>query len=628
MTDVRSISYGAKGFSAGGPRSWIAKRYRTASLSLRAMTFSMMLAVAVVPIAVFYDWVGRTSFENEIQQVDESHLIIAKNLSSTLSRYAGDALAVFKFVLSNPNDTEGYPRLLRMFDICHVALLDADNRLVSLVAGENSHKKGLPSAEMIAELRDLTAGKPGEIVVSGIRQNDDGSHFFIAQLMADGGLAVAPWSPRYVRELQKSIAFGELGHSMMVDHEGRVVAHPNAEWQRIGKDASKLSVVQAMLAGKTGVMQFYSPPMDADMIAGYTYVPETGWGVMVPQPIRELEVRADAVKETALYISALVVTLSVIVGLLFSKLLAAPIISFATTARRIAKGDFSARVGTLPRYTPTEIGALAHSFDEMAEELQEKNAQLTKNLHMEKRLSNERAVLLAEAQRAYAMKSQFVSTISHELRTPLTSIRGSVDLVLSGHLGPLSPKAESMLSVGKRNVGRLLSLVNDILDFSSLDSGQLPLNLAPVPAAQILAETVEANAPFSRVSAVELHADVPDVAFKVLADDSRIQQVFSNLISNAVKFSHEGSSVEISADSQDGFGVFRVTDHGIGISEEFRPRLFDRFTQEDSSDTRQVGGTGLGLAITKAIVENHGGTLDYETEIGVGTTFWFTIPLA
>jgi signal transduction histidine kinase len=149
-----------------------------------------------------------------------------------------------------------------------------------------------------------------------------------------------------------------------------------------------------------------------------------------------------------------------------------------------------------------------------------------------------------------------------------------------------------------------------------------------VSAAQILSETVEANTPFSRVSKVSLNADLPGAAFDVLADDNRIQQVFSNLISNAVKFSHEGGSVEISAEMQDGFGVFRIKDHGIGISEEFRPRLFDRFTQEDSSDTRRVGGTGLGLAISKAIVENHGGTLDFESEVGVGTTFWFTIPLA
>lgn len=628
MTDVRSASYEASALGAARPGNWFIGMFRNWTFSLRAMTFSMMLAVAVVPIVVFYDWVARTSMENEIKQVDESHLIIAKNLSSTLSRYTRDTFAVFEFVLNNQSDHVGYPKLLKMFNICQVMVLDADNALVSNVAGANGHVKGPPSAGIIAEIRRLAAAKPGKVVVSGIRQGPDGSHFFIGKELQDGQIAIAPWSPNYVQKLQKSIAFGELGHSMMVDHEGLVVAHPNAEWQRINKDASKLSVVQAMLAGETGVMQFYSPPMDADMIAGYTSVPETGWGVMVPQPIRELEARADEVKATALYISALVVGLAAFVGLWFSKLLAAPIISLATTARRLATGDFSARVDTLPRYAPTEIGALSSIFDEMAADLQRKNDQLTESLTHEKQLSQERATLLAEARHAYEMKSQFVSTISHELRTPLTSIRGAVDLVLSGHLGPLGPKAESMLAVGQRNVGRLLTLVNDILDFSRLESGQLALHLAPVSAAQTLADAVEANTPFARDSDVTLVAHPPAPGFDVLADTNRIQQVLSNLVSNAVKFSHAGNKVEISAEIDGDMGVFRIKDHGIGISEDFQPRLFDRFTQEDSSDTRRVGGTGLGLAISKAIVENHGGTLAFETEINVGTTFSFTLPLA
>ena len=592
------------------------------------MTFAMMLAVAVVPIIVFYNWVGRTSFENELKQVDENHLTIARNLSSTLSRFTVDAFAVFEFVLAEDTGSNGYTKLLRKFDICYVMLLDPENQLVDGVRGGKEHEQVMPTAETIAELRGLAAAKPGQIVVSGVRQHNNKSHFFIAKQLEDGNIAIAPWSANYVLKLQKSIAFGELGHSMMVDHNGLVVAHPNPEWQRINKDASKLSVVQAMLAGKTGVMQFYSPPMDADMIAGFTQVPETGWGVMVPQPIRELEARADTIQDAAFYISALVVALAAIVGLSFSRLLAAPIISLGSSVRGIAGGNFSARVGALPTYTPLEIKRLAQNFDAMAEDLEKKKNLLDKILHHEKQLSSERAVLLAEAQRANAAKSQFVSTISHELRTPLTSIRGSVDLVLSGSLGALPPKMENMLSLGKKNVDRLLLLVNDILDFGSLDSGQMTMSMEPMSAAKTISDAVEANAPFSSLSQIELVPILPAEPYEVLIDGNRIQQVLSNLISNAVKFSKQGNKVEISTEIEGGFGVFRVKDYGIGISEEFRPKLFERFTQEDSSDTRSVGGTGLGLAISKAIVENHGGTLEFESEFGVGTTFVFTLPLA
>jgi signal transduction histidine kinase len=593
------------------------------------MTFWMMLFVAAVPTAIFYSWVSRTSLEAEISQVDESHLVVAKNLSLALSRYSRDAISVFDFVVSHSEEgMASYPKLLPMFDIGEVLLLDPDNQLILKLTIGEEHTEVTLDPNIIAELRLLTAAEPGEIVVSGLRQYDGAPHFFIAQLLADGTIALAPWSTRYVIELQQSIAVGELRLSMVLDHQGLVVAHPNPEWQRVSKDASGLSVVQAMLDGKTGVMHYYSPTMDADMIASYTYVPRTGWGVVIPQPMRELEAHAEAIKTSALYISALVITLSAIVGLLFSKHLTRSIVVLVGSAKRVARGDFSARLESLPRYTPYEMTNLAHSFDEMTDDIRKMNGQLTQSLLAERTLSNERAHLLAEAERANAAKSEFVATISHELRTPLTSIKGSIDLVQSGHLGALSSKAEKMLAVGQKNLGRLLSLVNDILDFSSLDAGQSKPDRLRLSADQILSDALDVNSPFildREVTLVHIPTTVP---FDVLVDERQVQQVMSNLISNAVKFSAKAGVVEVSTEIEGDFGVFRVKDCGVGISEKFWSTVFDRFTQEDGSDTRKAGGSGLGLAIAKSIVENHGGTIYFETELGVGTTFSFTVPLA
>lgn len=598
-------------------------------LNLRAMTFWMMLFVAALPTAIFYSWVSRTSLEAEISQVDESHLVVAKNLSLALSRYSRDAISVFDFVVSHSEEgMASYPKLLPMFDIGEVLLLDPDNQLILKLTIGEEHTEVTLDPNIIAELRLLTAAEPGEIVVSGLRQYDGAPHFFIAQLLADGTIALAPWSTRYVIELQQSIAVGELRLSMVLDHQGLVVAHPNLEWQRVSKDASGLSVVQAMLDGKTGVMHYYSPTMDADMIASYTYVPRTGWGVVIPQPMRELEAHAEAIKTSALYISALVITLSAIVGLLFSKHLTRSIVVLVGSAKRVARGDFSARLESLPRYTPYEMTNLAHSFDEMTDDIRKMNGQLTQSLLAERTLSNERAHLLAEAERANAAKSEFVATISHELRTPLTSIKGSIDLVQSGHLGALSSKAEKMLAVGQKNLGRLLSLVNDILDFSSLDAGQSKPDRLRLSADQILSDALDVNSPFildREVTLVHIPTTVP---FDVLVDERQVQQVMSNLISNAVKFSAKAGVVEVSTEIEGDFGVFRVKDCGVGISEKFWSTVFDRFTQEDGSDTRKAGGSGLGLAIAKSIVENHGGTIYFETELGVGTTFSFTMPLA
>ncbi|WP_120503848.1 ATP-binding protein [Sulfitobacter mediterraneus] len=627
MTDARYIPT-ASGF-AGSPSKDDAKQlFRPRQMNLRTLSFLMMLAIAVLPVSVFYSWVGRTAFDNELKRVDENHLIIAKNLSSTLSRYSADAIAVFEGALTQNSDENSYGRLLNKFDICKVLFFNEHDDLLSQVGRQQASDQEIPSSEIISELRELAISKPGETFVSGIHQTKDGPHFFIFNLLNDGRFAIAPWSSSYVQKLQKSVAFGELGHSMMVDQNGLVVAHPNPEWERVNKNASKLPVVQAMLAGETGVMQFYSPPMDADMIAGFTSVPETGWGIMVPQPIRELEVRASAIQQTALYVSALGVALAIAVGLWFSRVLTAPIVSIATSAKRVATGDLSSRVEASGIYVPSEIEHLSRTFDRMVEDIERKNEQLNYQLQIEKQLSEERAVLLAEAQRAYAMKSEFISTISHELRTPLTSIRGSVDLALSGRLGELNAKIENILNVGRRNTERLLLLVNDILDFSSLEAGQITLNGDQVSAEKMLADAIEINAPFACNTKVKLIAHPISVPFDAIVDPERIQQVFSNLISNAIKFSGNGELVELSAEKEGEFGIFRITDHGNGVPKEFRPHLFDRFTQADSADTRQVGGTGLGLAISKALVEKHGGTIDFETAIGVGTTFFFKIPLA
>jgi signal transduction histidine kinase len=201
-------------------------------------------------------------------------------------------------------------------------------------------------------------------------------------------------------------------------------------------------------------------------------------------------------------------------------------------------------------------------------------------------------------------------------------------LVQSGHLGALDSKAEKMLAVGQKNVERLLSLVGDILDFSGSDAGQLKLDRLRMSADQILSDAEDINLPLILDRNVTLVRSPTTVPFDVFADQIQIQKVISNLISNAVKFSAKGGVVEVSTGIEGDFGVFRVKDSGVGISEKFWPTVFDRFTQEDGSDTRKVGGAGIGLAIAKSIVESHGGTIYFETEIGVGTTFSFTVPLA
>ena len=234
---------------------------------------------------------------------------------------------------------------------------------------------------------------------------------------------------------------------------------------------------------------------------------------------------------------------------------------------------------------------------------------------------------VTERRRLEQLKSEFVSTVSHELRTPLTSIRASLGLVVGGVAGELSEEVRELLEIAHNNSERLVLLVNDILDMEKIESGRLEFRRERQDARRMLEQAVEANRAYGAQFGVGFALQVEEAGdAAVYADAARIQQVLANLLSNAAKFSPQGSTVEVSLASDAGSVTFCVRDHGKGIPAEFRDRIFQRFAQADSSDVRQKGGTGLGLSISKAIVEHHAGTIGFEDAADGGTAFWFTLP--
>lgn len=614
---------------AGPALRQVISRIGSVSVDLRVLTFTMMMAVAVVPIMLFYNWVERSSLEKEIGYVKEKHLILAQNLSSTLTRYVQDAKVSFALAVDNRLDGKsktGFEDALANFNLCHIMVIDGQNQTLARIEGRSDHARDLPSAENIAHLRALAGAAGGKVVVSGIRNHAGDPHFFMAMQLADGSLAIAPWGPRYVRELQSSIIFGERGHAMVVDQHGHVVAHPNADWQKTSKDASKLSVVQAMVAGKTGVMEFYSPPMKAQMIAGYTNVSETGWGVMVPQPMSELESRAEVVQEAAIIIAVFEISLVAFISLWFSSLLIRPIQAIGRAAHQVSLGDFQTRVDKLPTSTPGEIQKLARSFNAMVDDIQAKTGRLKRALDRAETVSNQRAELLDAARRAGEAKSQFVSMVSHELRTPLTSIKGSLDLLDSGLMGEMDPKSRDLVTIAARNSNQLSALIDDLLDLDKLDAGKIRYEFAEIDLKDLLADAVQANEGYAHLSNVSfrLAEDMPGATMK--GDYSRLMQVMANLLSNAAKFSDPGGHVDVRMEVSVKSVQIIVMDYGVGMPESAKDTIFEKFVQLDSSTSRAANGSGLGLPIARLIAEGHGGSLSYESEEGKGTAFFLELP--
>lgn len=231
-----------------------------------------------------------------------------------------------------------------------------------------------------------------------------------------------------------------------------------------------------------------------------------------------------------------------------------------------------------------------------------------------------------ERKRVDQMKDEFIS-VNHELRTPLTSIRGALGLLAGGVAGELPPPAKSLLDIAASNSERLVRLINDILDIEKVESGTLGFRMETLDLAGALGQALEVNGVYARYYDVALRLVRSEPGVLVAGDPDRIQQVLANLLSNAAKFSPRGGTVEVELVREGGRVRISVSDHGPGIPEEFRSRVFERFAQADVSVARQERGTGLGLSISKAIVERHGGRIWFESEPGVRTTFSFDLPL-
>ena len=282
--------------------------------------------------------------------------------------------------------------------------------------------------------------------------------------------------------------------------------------------------------------------------------------------------------------------------------------------RRLGLLCFITRAGEVVR--DSKLAALASLSSQLAvalrniqynEELARKNEELT---HLDQ------------------LKSDFMATMSHELRTPLTSVIGYSDMLLSGVTGELNERQNNFVSSILTNGESLLNLINDVLDLTKIEAGRLELNLEAVDLRSALLGVLPVVKPRAADKRIKVSTYLPTDVPTIIADPAKFNQVLLNLLTNAIKYTHENGNVSVEARGQEGFVEIWVTDTGIGIGQEDIDRIFQRFTQVDSSASRSQGGTGLGLAITKELVELHGGQIRVQSKLGKGSSFIFTVPIS
>ncbi|MFA7658848.1 MAG: hybrid sensor histidine kinase/response regulator [Candidatus Gastranaerophilaceae bacterium] len=250
-------------------------------------------------------------------------------------------------------------------------------------------------------------------------------------------------------------------------------------------------------------------------------------------------------------------------------------------------------------------------------------------------------------ERLERLKSEFISIVSHELRTPLTAIKNSLDIILSGKTGVLAETASKFVNMAKRNVTRLSGIINDLLDLSKIEAGKMDFKFELIKIEPVIEYVKTSLEEMAREKNLTLKTRIEDNFAEIYADSRRLEQVLTNLVSNAIKFTPEGGQIEIRTAVMDAkeinyvemfdeefkqmhgkYLVLCVKDNGIGISQENLAHVFDKFAQIENSLSRKVGGSGLGLPIARQLLEAHNGTIWCNSKPEKGSSFYFVIPVA
>ncbi len=391
-------------------------------LKLQQALFPVLLVVSLLPVMILTIWVQRTALDREMSAVEEKHLLLARNLTGALKRYATDVKAVFLHTTDVSEHHRFGPdviRLARAVNILGVVKLKRGGGVDSQLFGDRKNFGPDLLKALDHRIREARL-KPNEVILSDVVTRFTPSPLiFLFRHRPDIGTWVGAVDTTYIVKLQRSISFGEKGHACIVDRSGRVLAHPRKEWRLEPKDLSQVPPVMDMMNGKTGVSTFFSPAAQAEMIAGYAAVEQIGWGVMIPQPISELRDHVADIKRIAMLVGAFGVMITAMLSWLLSGRLASPISRLANYAEAISVGNFKAWTGAAWESTVKELNSLIGAFDRMASEIERNQAEL------EQRVKDRTLELRKEIENRVAAEEKVRYLATHD---PVTGLPNRVAL--------------------------------------------------------------------------------------------------------------------------------------------------------------------------------------------------------
>jgi signal transduction histidine kinase/CheY-like chemotaxis protein len=453
------------------------------------------------------------------------------------------------------------------------------------------------------------------------------------------------------------------GFAFLVDRNGRLIAAPSPAISQLmnlplnqsmsitetlglnltlSKNAEFRGILASMQRGEhdTTMTTIGGKPS----FISYAPLPSIGWSLGIVAPVNEViaesakveaEIRkgTDATVQDTLLLMLLFFSLALLGTIVISRRLTQPIAALVAGTRLVAAGRLDV---TIPVSSRDELGLLAESFNQMIAKLAAyKQRMETWNQTLERTVQERTADLAAamqEAQEARAaaeqaneLKTQFLANMSHELRTPLNSIINFTRILMSGMRGPVSEAQADYLNRVRNSGEHLLGLINDILDLSKIEAGKMELFKEPLNIGELVHSVMSSAAGLIKGKPIELCHEIAADLPTIEADRTRVRQILLNLLSNAAKFTDEGT-ITVQVVRQERQVLISVRDTGIGISPEHQALIFEEFRQVEGASNRRYEGTGLGLAICRRLIELHGGRIWLESQPGTGSTFSFTLP--
>jgi two-component system phosphate regulon sensor histidine kinase PhoR len=409
------------------------------------------------------------------------------------------------------------------------------------------------------------------------------------------------------RKLLDQLAGYVNGRISIIDREGRVEVDSEANVNRMENHSSRPEIARA-LAGGIGSDARLSSTVGVRFL--YVAVPFRDGVLRIAVPLRAVDGQVEVVRNQLLAGVAFAFIPAILLAAIFAQSVSAKLAAIIAYAGKLARGEFDARLKQRGR---DELGILAQQLNETGEKLQT----------MFEELQHEHA----ELEKLERIRKDFVINVSHEIRTPLASIQGYTETLLEGALHEPEHNTR-FLGIIRQNAERLGRLTADLMTLSRLEHKRTRFQFASYYANQLMGDCVDSMMPIAEKKNIDIQLKLVGSEVEVFCDSEAVHQVMTNLMDNALKYTPENGSISVGAAQRSSDRVeFYVRDTGIGISKEELPRLFERFYRVDKARSRELGGTGLGLAIVKHLVRAQGGDVRVESEVGVGSTFYFSLPV-